>query len=82
MRKPEGAGEGFNAAGAVRLMGRITVLFKRLAELEEKLGRAGRDGSAGLAPTVLVTQLRALRLCAAITEEIREAEALLGRGAE
>jgi|GEM_PF-753142 hypothetical protein len=75
----KGAGEAFNAISIVQIMDRIAVLFKRLGDLEGKLRQhSAGDGDSGLIPNILVTQLKALKFCAAISKEIHEAEALLG----
>ncbi len=69
-----------DAADIPQVMDRITALFKRLGDLEGNLRRYSTgDGDAGLIPSLLATQLKALRLCAAISEEIRDAEELLRR---
>jgi hypothetical protein len=68
------------AISVFEIMERITVLFERLRDLEGKLRRYGAgDGDAGLIPNLLTTQLKALRLCAAISKEVHEAEELLRR---
>ncbi|MGD0230170.1 MAG: hypothetical protein ABSC19_07415 [Syntrophorhabdales bacterium] len=62
----------------IAIMDRITILFNRLIALEDKLKRYGTgDGDAGLIPAMLATQLKALRLVAAIEREIGKGEALL-----
>ena len=72
--------ETLGAISVLQVMERITILFKRLGDLEGKLRRYSTgDGDAGLIPNLLATQLKALGLCAAISEEIRTAEELLRR---
>ncbi len=66
------------ATNVLQVIDRIAALFKRLGDLEGKLKQSGA-GEAAITPDMLATQLKALRLCAAISEEVREAEALLGR---
>jgi hypothetical protein len=72
--------QALSAITIIHTMDRIAALFKRLGDLEGKMKRySAGDGDAGTIPSILATQLHALRLCAAISEEVREAEELLGR---